>query len=279
MMGIVSTAELAERLETPGLRLLDLRGSFAPYLLGHIPGAEFLHIETLRMSQHGVPCKMHALPVLGSIFGRLGITVDTPVVIYATRPIDHLSATYAAWTLAVTGNTQALLLDGGFQKWADEGRSVIRAYPKVGETTYAAHFDPAQFADLEYVRTRLDDPGVVLVDSRTRSMYNGATGPTPRLGHLPGAILHNYIWDFQRDGTYQPPEMLRARCERQGITPDKEIITYCVTGREGSAVWFMLKALLGYPRVRLYQASLAEWAACPELPLVMGDAPGGRLAA
>jgi thiosulfate/3-mercaptopyruvate sulfurtransferase len=131
-------------------------------------------------------------------------------------------------------------------------------------------------ADLASVRDHLDDPQVAFVATRSRSMYSGSSGPTQRRGHIPGAILHNYIWDFQRDGCYKPLERLRLRYEQAGITPDKEIITYCVTGREGSAAWFMLKVLLDYPRVRLYQASMTEWAAHAELPMVMGNAPYGE---
>jgi len=279
MNGFITTEQLAARLDGTGLRVLDLRGGFAIYQENHIPGAQFLHIETLRMSEHGVPCKMHALPVLGSIFGRLGIHRETPVVAYATRPLDHISATYTVWSLAVTGNTRGIVLDGGMNRWTAEERPLTQQYPDVSETCYQVDFDESIFADLHYVAEKLDDPGVVLVDSRTRGQYDGTAGTTMRLGHLPGAILHNYIWDFHPDGTYLPLPALRERYRRAGIVPEKEIITYCVTGREGSAIWFMLKCLLGYPRVRLYQASLSEWAAHPELPMINGGEPGLRHAA
>jgi len=276
MAGIVTTEWLEGQLGQGELRLLDNRGSFALYETNHSPGAQFLHIETLRMSEGGMPCKMHSLPVLGAIFGRLGIDDDTPVVLYATNPDDHLSASYAAWSLAVTGHRDFWLLDGHYNKWAAENRPMTQFYPLVGEVQYPVRFDASIFADWRYVRDRMSDPDVVLVDSRTRTLYNGMTGPTIRLGHIPGAILHNYLWDFSRAGTYHPLDKLRERYARKGITPDKEVITYCITGREGSAVWFMLHHLLGFPRVRLYQASLTEWAAISELPMVTGNEPWGE---
>ncbi len=274
MTGIVSTEWLAGRMTRRSLRLLDVRGSFATYEEAHIPGAQFLHVETLRMTRGGTPCQMHELPVLAAIFGQLGIAWDSAVVLYSTGPDDHLGATYALWTLYVTGNRDVYLLDGHLNKWKAEQRPVTQEHPRISAAQYECRFDDAQYADWRYVRDHLGDPDVVLVDSRTRSSYTGETGVTIRRGHIPGAILHNYLWDFHRDGTYHDLEVIRARFERKGITPDKEAITYCVTGREGSANWFMLKCLLGYPRVRLYQASLAEWAAHPDLPLVTGDAPG-----
>lgn len=276
MAGIVSTGWLDDRLHHAGLRIIDARGNFATYEEAHIPGAQMLHIETLRMSNEGVPCMMLPPPILGVIFGRLGITRETPVVIYATNPKDHVSASYTAWSLAVTGNAQAHLLDGGLEKWEDEELPVTQKYPQVANAEYDAQFIPDFFADWQYVRDHLHNPDVVLVDTRSRDMYSGVAGPTQRRGHIPGAVLHNYIWDFRRDGSYLPEEKLRKRYEDKGITPDKEIITYCVTGREGSAAWYLLKEILGYPRVRLYQASMTEWSAHADLPMVTGNAPSGE---
>lgn len=275
MHGIISTDELAGLLSDTALRVLDCRSSFAVYEEEHIPGAQFLHIETLRMTEDGVPCKMHALPVLGAIFGQLGIGRETPVVLYTKDPRDQLSATYAAWSLAVTGHHGPRLLDGGLTAWERENRPLTRRYPAVSETRYTPRFVEACFADWRDVRDRLDNPGAVLVDSRTRAGYAGEAGSTMRRGHIPGAILHNYLWDFTAQGHYRPLDELRHRYAHAGVTPDKEIITYCETGREGSSVWFVLHYLLGYPRVRLYQASLTEWASLGELPMVIGNEPWG----
>lgn len=276
MNGIISTAALAAELGHPMLRLLDCRSSFSVYEEAHIAGAQFLHIETLRMTEGGVPCKMHHLTVLRSIFGQLGINPETPVVIYTKDPRDQLSATYAAWSLAITGHPSVRVLDGGLSAWQREGRPIERRYPAIAETDYPPGFISAFFADWRYVRDNLENPGVVLVDSRTRAAYAGAAGSTMRRGHIPGAILHNFLWDFTPQGQYRMTEQLGARYRLSGINPVKEVITYCETGREGSSVWFTLKYLLGYPNVRLYQASLTEWAAIDMLPMVMGDTPWGE---
>jgi len=274
MAGIISTEELAGQLGGARLRLLDQRGSFAHYLEHHIPGAQFLHIETLRMSEGGIPCKMLAPAMLGAIFSRLGISRRTPVVLYATNPGDHLSAAFTGWNLAVTGHEHWQILDGHFSQWVREGRAVTQQYPSVRAAPYDVQFQDDLYADWRYIADRLGSPDMILVDSRTRSLYTGAAGPTMRRGHIPGAVLHNFLWDFSREGVYLPLEQIRRRYERQGVTPEKEVITYCITGREGASNWFMLKYLLGYPRVRLYQASLSEWAALPDLPMVTGEQPG-----
>jgi thiosulfate/3-mercaptopyruvate sulfurtransferase len=274
MRGVAETAWVAEHLGEFGI--LDLRNSFSVYNEAHLPGAQYLHIETLRMSEGGVPCKMHAVPVLAAIFGQLGIGGDTPVLIYTTGPEDHLSGSYAAWSLLATGHADVRILNGGLRRWQEEARPITREFPSVHRVDYPAAFQSDLFADWRYVADRLDDPGVQLVDSRTPDGYEGQVGSTLRRGHIPGAISHNYLLDFSGQGVFRDEDELRHRYEKAGITPDKEIITYCETGREGSSVWFALKIILGYPRVRLYQASLTEWATRLDLPMVQGREPGGR---
>lgn len=274
---LISTEQLMKNLALPAQRILDARSGFVAYEENHIPGAQFLHVETLRMTEEGVPCKMLPVSMLSIIFGRLGITVDSPVVIYATNPSDHLSATYLGWTLAVSGNDHFLLLDGNLRKWADEDLPLTQRFPEVAEALFHGAFNSEIFADWAYVLENLREEDTVLVDTRTHASYSGEIGPTQRHGHIPGAILHNYLWDYAPDGTYYPVDLLREHYAREGITPDKEVISYCVTGREASAVWFVLKYLLGYPHVRLYQASLTEWCARPELPLVTGETPWGDM--
>ena len=148
---------------------------------------------------------MLPVPMLGIIFGRLGITVDTPVVIYTTNPSDKLSASYVGWSLAVSGNENFFLLDGDLRKWVDEERPLTQSYPEISELYYQAEFNGSIFADWAYVLERLHDVDTVLVDSRIRASYTGETNPAQRRGHIPGAILHNYLWDFSSNGTYLIP--------------------------------------------------------------------------
>ncbi|MBL8979055.1 MAG: sulfurtransferase, partial [Gemmatimonadetes bacterium] len=60
---------------------------------------------------------------------------------------------------------------------------------------------------------------------------------------------------------------LRASYVAQGITPDRDIILYCNSGTEASHVYFALRYLLGYPRVRIYTGSWTQWAEREELPV------------
>ena len=56
----------------------------------------------------------------------------------------------------------------------------------------------------------------------------------------------------------------------KGVTPDKEIITYCRIGERSSFTWFILKYILRYPNVRNYDGSWTEWGNIVDSPINKG---------
>ena len=118
--------------------------------------------------------------------------------------------------------------------------------------------------------------GVLLVDARPHDQYVGDAGSQMRLGHLPGAVNHWWQDDLETVGfgrVFRPADSLRARYAAEGIVPDRDIILYCNSATEASHVFFVLKYLLGYPRVRIYAGSWTEWAGREELPIERGSGP------
>jgi rhodanese-related sulfurtransferase len=107
-----------------------------------------------------------------------------------------------------------------------------------------------------------------LVDVRSPKEFTGEILAPPeyptehaqRGGHIPGA--ENIPWAQavnDKDGTFKSADELKKLYESKGITPDKEIITYCRIGERSSHTWFVLKYLLGYPNVKNYDGSWTEW--------------------
>ncbi|XWN33519.1 MAG: rhodanese-like domain-containing protein [Devosia sp.] len=62
-----------------------------------------------------------------------------------------------------------------------------------------------------------------------------------------------------------PADALRARFESFGVTSDKNVVIHCQTGEASAHSYFALR-LIGYPRVRTYHRSWAEWSASDDLP-------------
>jgi thiosulfate/3-mercaptopyruvate sulfurtransferase len=165
------------------------------------------------------------------------------------------------------------VLDGGYAKWALDNRALARTYPRPGP---AARLKPAflpESATLEEVRKAADGGGALLVDARNPQQFAGTAGAQRRRGHIPGALNHPWGSDLEtRDLSlvWKPVDALRAGYQSQGITPDRDVIVYCNTGTEASHVWFALRALLHFPRVRIYTGAWSEWAERDDLPIATG---------
>jgi thiosulfate/3-mercaptopyruvate sulfurtransferase len=270
---IVSTEALAARQARGPVVLVDVRTDVFAYLRGHLPGAVYLNPETLRATRGGIPTRLLDGATYATLFSRMGLPFDQPVVIYSAGETHNIDATFLAWLLAGFGHRQVSVLDGGFFKWQLEQRSVIQEYPRLEETPFpAAPFQPEE-ASLDDVQDALRTGGAVLVDARPPDQYAGDAGAQIRRGHIPGAINHYWQDDLTREGfgyVWKKPEELRSAYAAQGITPEKSIIAYCNSATEASHVHFALRYLLGYPSVRVYVGSWTEWSERTELPIQKG---------
>ena len=133
---------------------------------------------------------------------------------------------------------------------------------------------PSFAADIESVVTtdwlgqNLDK--VVVLDIRKVEEY--------KAGHIPGAINRPYTEDVvtssNKVATFRSPEALAEAYARIIPSKDTDVIIHCRTGHQASQTFFVLKHLLGYSRVRWYDAGWTEWAARPELPIV-NETPAG----
>jgi thiosulfate/3-mercaptopyruvate sulfurtransferase len=276
MPKLISTAELAALIGNEHVTILDVRSNLVGYLEGHIPGASYVHYESLRATRAGVPADLLGADAYAFLFSQLGVDRDRPVVIYSDGNSANFNATFLAWILEAFSHPSIRLLDGGYAKWTEENRPTSRSYPETEATEFSADgFDPTR-ASLDWVVWTVEHAGtpdgdaMVLVDVRPADQYAGRAGPQARRGHIPGAINHLWSSDLVERGeskVWKPEDELLASYEAQGITRDKHVILYCNTGTEASHAYFALKNLLGYPNVDVYFPSWTEWAERADLPI------------
>ena len=274
---LISTEELARWQSERRVVVLDVRTDLFTYLKGHLPGAEYLNTETLRASEGGIPTRLLDGEAYVSLFSRLGIRFDAPVVIYSAGETHNIDATFLAFLLAGFGHPEVYVLDGGYFKWLLEQRPVVRPYPRIPPSRFPSRPFRPETASLEEVRRAMRTPSAVLVDARPPEQYAGEAGAQMRRGHIPGAISHYWQDDLTQAGfghVWKGVDELKAGYAAQGITADKDIIAYCNSTMEASHVHFTLRNLLGYPRVRVYVGSWTEWAEREELPIAVGARPG-----
>jgi thiosulfate/3-mercaptopyruvate sulfurtransferase len=282
---LVSTQRLADHLDDPQVRLIEVVWGASPsfgmpaYERGHIPGAVVWDLE--KDLQDTVSRDVLDKVRWESLLSRSGITPATTVVVYSG--LNNLLATYAFWQLKVYGHKHIRLLDGDRQKWLDENRPTTSEVPLIVPATYQAQAPAWSLrANRDEVLQLLGKVGHLLVDTRSAEMYSGLDkAGAARGGHIPGAVNlaarreTNPDGSFnawrvptvQPDGTFKSAAELRALFDSLGITSDKEIITYCVRGGLSTHAWFVLTQLLGYPTVREYDRSWAEWGNLEGVPI------------
>jgi thiosulfate/3-mercaptopyruvate sulfurtransferase len=261
---LVSTEWLAEHLEDPGLRIVESNEDLLLYDTGHIPGAVKIDWTTdlnADLSRDYISRREFA-----KLMRSKGITNDTTVVFYGDR--NNWWAAYALWVFQLFGHDKVKILNGGRKKWIEEGRPLTRDVPKIKKSKYTAQKrdDKTNRAFRKDVQAHLKKQGA-LVDVRSPQEYSGERLHMPdypnegavRGGHIPGAMNIPWAQTVREDGTFKPAEELRTLYESKGVTPDKDVIAYCRIGERSSHTWFVLKYLLGYPRVKNYDGSWTEW--------------------
>jgi thiosulfate/3-mercaptopyruvate sulfurtransferase len=177
-----------------------------------------------------------------------------------------LDAARLFFTLDVFGHRAVSLLDGGIQAWRRAKRPETTVVPSVARTNYSPARVGERVASAEWVRDRLNDPSVAVLDARSADEYTGKDVRARRGGHIPGAINVEWRENLRADGTFKPVDELRAMYAARAVTPDKTVVTYCQTHHRAAHTYFVLR-LLGFPRLVGYDRSWSEWGNRDDLPL------------
>jgi thiosulfate/3-mercaptopyruvate sulfurtransferase len=272
---LVTTDWLTDHLQDENIVVAEVDENPDLYDEGHIPGAAKLHWrEDL---QDPVERDLVDRETFERVLGERGIGNDTTVVLYGDK--NNWFAAYAYWYLKIYGHGDVRILDGGRQKWIDEGRELSTDVPSPAPQTYRAQErDESIRAYRDQVRDWLGASERALVDVRSPGEYAGDLISPPgyeqegaqRGGHIPGAASIPWASAVGDDGTFKRPDDLRELYCGKGITPDKEVTAYCRIGERSAHTWFVLRELLGYERVRNYDGSWTEWGNLVDVPIEKG---------
>lgn len=224
---LVSTAWLAERLDSLDLSLLDAR-SAGEYRKGHIPGAVRID-EALTWDPDSDLSRIVGPPrVIREAFEAVGVSDSSLVVVY-----DDAGGLWAArifWLLDYYGHPRIAILNGGFPRWRAGGHPVTADTPQVARGQFNPVAQPEKLATRDYILERLDDVNVGVCDTRSRAEYEGSDVRSQRGGHIPGSELVEWLGNLDPDGTFRSQPELEQLYAAAGLTPDKEVIPLCQTG-------------------------------------------------
>ena len=269
---VVSADWLAERLDRPDVRVIEVSVEPGLYEQGHIPGAANIswHTDLVDNPNRDIVQQEQ----FERLLSRLGVTPDTTVVLYGDH--DNWFAAWGAWIFHSYGHANVKLLDGGRRKWLADERPLDTMAPSFAPTDYkVTQTRPelrARLADV--VAAAKGQKEAALVDIRSPDEYAGRViAPAGiqelaiRAGHVPGAVNVPWSAAVQADGTFRPVEELRALYADKGVDGSTPTIVYCRIGERSAHTWFVLNQVLGYDQVLQYDGSWTEYGNAVGVPI------------
>jgi thiosulfate/3-mercaptopyruvate sulfurtransferase len=277
----ISPATLDRQIGSADWAVVDCRFSLddpgrgrRDYLLSHIPGAVYAHLDE-DLAGPIVPGKTgrHPLPEIETFcqtLGRWGIGQGVQVVVY-----DDSGGAIAArlwWMLRWLGHEAVAVLDGGWPRWQREGRPVKSGNESRPEREFRPNRQDGMVVDVKQVEEVREGSGWLLLDSRSSERFRGENETIdPIAGHIPGAISAPYADNFDENEVIHSPERIRARFEALlAGTPPEKAIFYCGSG-VSAAQNLLAMAYAGITGSKLYVGSWSEWIADPSRPISTGD--------
>jgi thiosulfate/3-mercaptopyruvate sulfurtransferase len=237
---------------------------------GHIPGAQFCDVSRdVSDTTQKLNFMRQAPQDFAAAMRRFGIGNGTRVVTYSTA--NPWWATRVWWLLREFGHDNAAVLNGGWQKWTAENRAVETgsARPRpAGDFTVQAVRN--LMVGKEDVKAAVGNAGICTLNALLPAQHTGSGGNSyGRPGRIAGSVNvpAAHLLD-PATNTFLPPDELRKRLGEAGAL-DRPVIAYCGGGIAASAD-AMILTMLGHTDVRIYDASLSEWAKDESLPMETG---------
>jgi len=261
---LVETDWLEQQGDSADIAILEVDEDTTAYQKGHIPNA--ISIDWAN-DLHDVPRREFvSSEQLAKLLGEKGVSSDATLILYSGN--NNWFAAYAYWLFKYRGVENVKLLNGGRKKWELESRLLVQDEPNRSAATFNTGAEKPEFRILrDEVIERANAGNKAWVDVRSPEEFRGELLAPPHLpqeqaqvpGHIPGASNITWSKAVNEDGTFKTADELKELYAAEGITSDKEVVTYCRIGERSSHSWFVLKELLGFEDVRNYDGSWTEY--------------------
>lgn len=268
-ISLVTPQWLEQHANDPDLRVIDVRLNVYDYFAGHVPNSSHLADAALRGPNDGLPTQYFEPFQTAQLFARSGVKKGDKVALYSDGD-GVLGATMAAYLLERTGVNTIYVVDGG---WRD-----YKASQKTTQEYPAYKASQPDVLDNRGIRATLDDvkgaigSQVKFIDARAPEVYRGEVKTWVRNGHIPGAysIPWKQLVEENNLHKFRAVDDLRKVFADKGFKETDDIIVYCGTSREASLEYIVLKHILKFQKVRLYEGSWAEYSNHPNLQVETG---------
>lgn len=253
----VSTQWLADHLNDNDVVVLQVGFSRNEYKYGHVPGGRFLWFNSLAPSNPDLAAEMPSVTDAKIVLEQLGITYDSKIIlVFAGQNVTTTARMLLALTYFGFGDRIAML-DGGFEAWKSEGRTVSKENPEVKRTVVELKIVPEVITGADWVKQNLSNPKVTIVDARTKNFYDGNSGGIARQGHIKGAksLVFNTLLDST--AKIKSVKELQHLFDSAGVAKGTTVVTYCHVGQQAALVYYTAK-YLGYD-AKVYDGCFEDW--------------------
>ncbi|MGO4550176.1 sulfurtransferase [Lysobacter sp. 2RAF19] len=274
---LVQAETLAIAIGRPDVKIVDCRFSLtnptageSAYLVGHVPGAVYAHLDRDLSDMKRTGAGRHPWPDAARFTQRLGewgIGPDDQVVAYDDGDGAHASRFW--FLMRALGHEKVAVLDGGWSRWSSLGLPVDSSPKKPITTRYSGTFDTTRLLDAEQVQESLD-AGYILIDARAADRFRGENEMIDRIaGHVPGAINRHFAMNLDH-GKFKPPADLadEFRALLHG-KPAGEAIVMCGSGVTACHHLLAMERA-GLRGARLFTGSWSGWISDPSRPIAEG---------
>ena len=281
---LVETDWLEQHLTHPNVVVLDCTTHLIPnpaitydvvpgredFEKGHIKGAQFCDVShDVSDTSHKFRFMRQTPEDFAAAMRRFGISDDTRIILYSTTSPQWASRVW--WLLREFGHDNAAVLNGGWQKWLRENRP---SETGAGQARPAGRFTvkPPRhlMADKDEVRSAIGDDAVCTLNALAEAQHKATGGNTyGRPGRIAGSVNvpAAHLLD-PATNTFLPADELRRKFDQVGAM-DRAVIVYCGGGIAATADALAL-TMLGHTNVKVYDASMSEWAKDDSLPMETG---------
>jgi thiosulfate/3-mercaptopyruvate sulfurtransferase len=238
----------------------------ADYDAGHIPGSGFLDLqEDFSVEESPYSFTLPPVEYVADAFARGGVADDTHVVLYSRKSMQR--ATRFWWMLRWLGFDNAAVLDGGYDKWLTEGRTISTDPCRYPAGKLSVNPRPELFVGKDTVLAAIGDTNTLTVNALERDLHSGENPRYGRPGHIPGSVNVPAVALLDLETLEMvSPEAAAQAFAAEGVAPAKRIITYCGGGIAATMDAFLLHQL-GYRNIAVYDNSMSEWATDTSLPI------------
>lgn len=234
------------------------------FVVKHIPQAKQVWRDDIQSTNYPYKGMAADRETLRALLSKIGVESKHQVLLYDAK--GGCDAARLWWLLKSYGHEKVALLNGGIQAWEADGNTIETGAPremKPSNFDFTKEENKEMWISREDLESELNQGTVLLLDTRSTEEYSGERmkDGASLAGHIPGSVHYdwgnavemNFTWLLKSEAD------LRHDLELLGVTPDKNIITYCHTGVRSAHTTFVLRELLNYPNVRNYDGSWCEW--------------------